>query len=419
MTAPGRIGESGAAFHHPGFGRYWTAQLISLMGTFMQQVALGYLVYQLTGSVWLLGIVSALTLGPSLVLSLPAGVLADRMDRRKLILGTQSTALVLAFSLATLTALHRLQVWELLTISTISGIAIATESPARQAFLVELVGREDLPNAIAWNSLVISGARVLGPAVGGVAIRFVGEAPIFYYNSFSFLAMIVVLLSLRLHALPATRPRNPVIELREGLSYLRSRTGLLLILGLVAAVATFAMNFAVIMPIFARDVLHSGAEGLGWMWAAMGIGAVTGALTVVHWSGAAVGGRLLLVAACIAGGSEILMAQTRALPLTLGALVLAGWGSQTFFAGANAALQSRVTDALRGRVMSVYTMIFAGTGPVGGLITAGLASRGGAVLALAVGGLICVVVTLGAVPFLASRLSPPYTAEALEPQRAG
>src|SRR5207248_1494333 len=157
-------------------------------------------------------------------------------------------------------------------------------------------------------------------------------------------------------------------------------TPLLLILLLVAMVATFAMNFQVLMPIFARDTIRTGSEGLGWMWTAMGAGAVVGAFTVVRWSRAAVGGRLLIAAAIAAGIAEILMAQARDLPLTLGALVLVGWASQAFFAGSNASIQARVDERLRGRVMSVYSMIFAGTGPIGGLVAAGLASAGGAVL---------------------------------------
>jgi MFS family permease len=405
VTEAQHRGQGGAAFRHRGFTLYWSAQLISLMGTFMQQVALGYLVYDLTGSKWLLGVISAVTMGPSLLLALPAGVLADRIQRRRLIVGTQSTALLLAFALATLTATHALQVWEIIAISTISGIAIAVESPARQAFIIDLVGRQDLSNAIAWNSLVVSGARVLGPAVGGIAIRYVGVAPIFYYNSFSFLAMIVVLLSLHLAPALARTARNPVAELREGLAYVARSPAVITILALLAVVATFALNFNVLMPIFARDQLHGGAEVLGWMWTAMGLGAVLGSATVVRWSSAATRGPLLLVSACSAGLAELIMSRTDALPFTLAALVAVGWGTGSFFAGANASVQARVTDELRGRVLSLYTMIFSGTGPIGGLITAGLASTGGVSFALLVSGAICVLAVLLALPFFTSRVA--------------
>jgi len=385
-----------------------------MMGTFMQQVALGYLVYELTGSQWLLGAISALQMGPSLLFSLPAGVLADRVQRRQLVMATQSTALVLAFILATLTAMHRLRVWEILAISTVSGIAIAMESPARQAFVVDLVGKADLPNAIAWNSLVINGARVVGPAIGGIAIRFVGIAPIFYYNSLSFSVMIVALALMNLPPAQHIAGRRTLSDLHEGLVYLYRSPSVLLILVLLAVVATFAMNFSVLMPIFARDVLHTGGEGLGWMWTAMGCGAVIGSVTVVRWSRAAVTGPLLIGGALAAGASEVCMAASRHLPLTLVALLVVGWSTGMFLASANSAVQDRVEDALRGRVLSVYSMIFAGTAPVGGLFTAGLASVGGAPLSLGVGGGICLAAALGITPLFLRRLRPRGTHDAYE-----
>jgi MFS family permease len=363
------------------------------MGTFMQTVALGYLVYDMTGSKWLLGVISAVQMGPSLLLSLPAGVLADRVRRRRLVIGTQSTALVLAFCLATLIATHRLQVWEIIAVSAISGVAIAIESPARQAFVSDLVTPGELANAIAWNSLVLNGARVLGPAVGGIAIRFVGEAPIFYYNSFSFLAMIVTLSFMRLPESGHPEQRHPLAALSEGLRYIRQAPSIVLILALTTIVATFVMNFSVLMPVLARDLVHTNAEGLGWMWTAMGVGAVAGSVTVVRWSPAAVRGPLLLAAAIVAGISTMAMALASQLPAILLLLVAAGWSTGTFFASANSAIQNRVDDQVRGRVLSVYTMIFAGTTPIGGLFTAGVASAGGAPLALATAGAICVAAT--------------------------
>ena len=384
----------------------------------MQQVALGFLVYDLTGSKWLLGATAALQMGPSLLLSLPAGVLADRVQRRHLIMCTQSSALLLAFSLATLIALHRLQVWEILAISGLSGIAIAVESPTRQAFVVDLVGREDLANAIAWNSLVLNGARVLGPALGGVVIRFGGVAPVFYFNSVSFLAVIVALILMRLPNNRRTITRHPWEELREGLGYLRASPALILLLSLMGTIALFAMNFNVLMPIVARDVLHTGAEGLGWMWSALGIGAVAGSVTVVKWSRAALAGPLLLAAAFVTGLGELVLAAAHALPLALLALGAVGWSTGAFFAGINSAIQARLQDAFRGRVLSVYSMIFSGTGPVGGLFAAGLAGAGGAPLALVAAGTIGVVAPVVAWPLArrylrqATDLDPPALSHA-------
>ena len=317
LLAPG----STAAFGHRNFRLYWTAQLISLMGTFMQQVALGYLIYDLTGSKWLLGAISALTMGPSLLLSLPAGVLADRVPRRRLVLCTQSGALLLAFILATLTALHRLEVWEILVLSTLSGIAIAIESPARQALVADLVGGKDLPNAIGWNSL---------------------------------------------------------------------------------------MNFNVLMPVIAHDTLHTGPTGLGWMWTAMGLGAVGGSMTVVIWSRAAVAGPMLLVVALVSSASTAALAVTSAMPAALAILLIIGWSTGAFFASASSAIQHRVTDRVRGRVLSVYSMIFAGTTPLGGLFVAGIASAGGVSLALAAaGGVSLLIGTALALPVLHTLETPP------------
>lgn len=398
--APG----SAAAFRHRAFSVYWGAQLISFLGTYMQQVALGYLVYDLTGSKWLLGVVGALGMAPSLLLALPAGVLADRVHRRNLVLCTQTMAVTLAFALATLIALHALQIWEILAISTLSGVAVAIEMPARQALLVELVGREDLPNAIAWNSLVFNGARVVGPALAGIAIRYVGIAPIFFYNSVSFLAVIVALLLVRLPRVQRPEPRHPWLELREGLGYLRRTPALVALLAFLAVVATLLLNFNVIMPIFAHDVLNVGAEGLGWMWTATGVGAVLGSITVVRWSGAVTRGRLLLATAAATGLAELTMAFSRGLSLTLLVLFVAGWGTSVFTSGTNAAVQARVDDAVRGRVLSVYSMILVGTGPPGNLLTAGLAGAGGVPLSLTVEGTLGLVAVLLAAPVLLGAL---------------
>lgn len=375
------------------------------MGTFMQLVALGFLVYNLTGSKWLLGLISAVQMGPSLLFSLPAGVLADRVPRRSMVLATQSVAVILAFALATLTALHRLQVWEIVVISTISGIAIAVESPARQAFVADLVGPDDLPNAIGWNSLVVNGARVIGPAVGGIAIGYVGVAPIFYYNSFSFLAMIAVLLLMK--PVPAVpRGRRPLEDLREGLHFIANSPPIIIILLLTAAIATFVMNFNVFMPVIARDILHTGAQGLGWMWTAFGLGAVAGSMTVVTWSRASIGPRLLLVAGGVAALSTTALAATSSLTMTIVILLAVGWSTGAFFASANAALQHRVTAAVRGRVLSVYSMIFAGTTPIGSLFVAGVSSAVGAALALAMAGGVALLMAIILAPFAWRQLQP-------------
>jgi MFS family permease len=376
------------------------------MGTFMQGVALGYFVYELTGSKWLLGATGALQMGPSLILSLPAGVVADRVQRRRLILCTQTSAVLLSFTLATLVALNRLQVWEILVISTLSGVAIAIESPTRQAFVVDLVGPEDLPNAIAWNSLVLNGARVLGPALGGIVIRFGGVAPVFYFNSVSFVAVILALLLMRLPDNRRQFVRHPVEELKEGLRYLQGSPDLLILLAFMGVIALFAMNFTVMMPILAHDVLHTGAIGLGWMWSAIGVGAVAGSLTIVRWSRHAVSGGLLWATAITTGAAEIALALTRNLGPALIVLAIIGWSTGAFLAGVNSAIQARLDEVFRGRVLSVYSMIFSGTAPAGALFSAGLAGVGGAQLSLGAAGGISLLAALALLPFKSRHVAP-------------
>jgi predicted MFS family arabinose efflux permease len=253
----------------------------------------------------------------------------------------------------------------------------------------------------------MNGSRVLGPAVGGVAIRFVGVAPIFYYNSLSFAAMIGALLLMHLPTMAAAG-RHPWRDLREGLDYLRRTPSIVLILALVAAVATFVMNFSVLMPVIAHDTLHTGPTGLGWMWTAMGLGAVAGSMTVVAWSRAAVAGPMLLLVALVASASTAALAVTTAMPAALAMLLVVGWSTGAFFASANSAIQHRVTDRVRGRVLSVYSMIFAGTTPLGGLFVAAVASTGGVSLALAAAGGVSLAIGLMlALPVLRTLEVPP------------
>ncbi len=381
-----------SALRHRNFALYWAGQIVSLMGTFMQAVALGYLVYGLTHSKALLGLITVLQLGPSLVFGLPSGVLADRVVKRRLLLTTQSTALVLALALATLTATHSLQVWEIVVIMSISGLAIAVEGPTRQSFVVDLVGMDDLPAAIGLNSVSVNLARVLGPAVGGLAVEAFGVAPVFYYNAFSFLAVICALLLMRdLPPRAVNAVRHPLAQLMEGLQFIKASRSIGLILLLIAAIGTFGFNFQVLMPILARDTLHTNASGLGWMWAALGLGAVLGGATVVRWSRQAQAGTLLPAAALAVGVFDIGAGLGHSMMVVILMLVGAGWGNGVVFAGANTAIQARVDNALRGRVLSVYTMVFTGSAPLGAIFASALANAGGPRLALLVGGVLCLL----------------------------
>jgi predicted MFS family arabinose efflux permease len=397
-----------AALRHRNFALYWSGQVVSLMGTFMQAVALGYLVYGLTHSKALLGLITVLQLGPSLLFGLPSGVLADRVVKRSLLLTTQSTALVLALALATLTATRTLQVWEILVIMSISGLAIAVEGPTRQSFVVDLVGMEDLPAAIGLNSVSVNLARVLGPAAGGLAVQAFGAAPVFYYNAFSFLAVICALLLMRdMPTRAQNAARRPLAQLIEGLQFIRASNAIGMILLMIAVVGVFGFNFQVLMPILARDTLHTDASGLGWMWAALGLGAVLGGATVIRWSRQAQTGTLLPVAAVAVGAFDIGASFGHSMIVVIPMLIGAGWGSGAVFAGANTAIQARVDNALRGRVLSVYTMVFTGSAPLGAIFASSLASAGGPGLALLAGGVLCLAACgIFAIPLLKAARPP-------------
>lgn len=388
------------AFRHRNYRLFYAGQAISLVGTWMQSVAQAWLVLTLTNDPFWLGVVSAAQFAPVVLFGLFGGLVADALPKRRALVVVQAAMMVLALLLWLLTATGAVTVTAVLVLALGLGVANAVDMPVRQSFVVEMVGRDDVANAVALNSAMFNGARVLGPAVAGLVIGAAGIAPAFLINGLSFLAVIGGLLRMRDEELVpvrlAERPRTMAqvrSALAEGLRYVRRTPPVLLATVVVGFVSTVAMNFQVIVPAFARSVLGVGAEGFGFLMAASGVGSVLAALGLAF-------GRprpsVLLGGAVVLGAAQVALAGTTSYPVAALLLFLAGAGGIAMAATANTTIQLAVPDGLRGRVMSVYTTVFAGSAPVGGLFVGSLASAAGIQAAVLVGGLLGVGVAVAA-----------------------
>jgi MFS family permease len=396
LTLPGRWPATFASLQYPNYRRWFVGQSLSLMGTWMQSVAQGWVVYQLTGSKLALGTITFAGSVPSLFLMLPAGALADRMSKRRLLVISQTAMMVLAFTLALLTATKLLQVWQIAVLAFGLGIAMAFDVPARQALAVDLIeDRRDLQNAIALNSTMFNLARVVGPAVGGLILAAVGAAWCFGLNGLSFLAVIIALLSMRL---PETtmQPRTVRMlpQIADGLRYVWSNKPVRAIIALVGVSALFGFSYAVLMPAFAVDVLHVGEAGLGLLNAAIGVGALIAALTVASLSRSRYKVWQLALGSLLFPLALIGFALSRSFPLSLAFLALVGFAFISQNATSNTLVQAIVPDELRGRVMSVYSLLFFGTAPFGALLAGGLAQAFSPTLAVVTGALITLAFAL-------------------------
>jgi MFS family permease len=381
------------------FRIFWFGQLISVTGTWMQTVAQGWLVLVLTGSPFILGLAAAVRSLPVLVLGLPAGFVADRFDRRLIILCTTIVSTVASGLLGVLTVAGRADISTVLAIATVLGIANAFEMPARQSFVSEIAGRPNLANAIALNSLLFNSARVVGPAVAGILVAVVGPGWAFILNSLSFSAVIVGLLLIRRVHVPrlGVAARSAIPEIA---AYLRAEPRVTALLGLLGAQTIFASGQFILAPSLAED-LGQGAEGLGVLLAASGAGAVVGGLRLAATAHRSDRWRLLVlsglaIATCLAG-----IGVSQSYPVTLMCFVGAGWGTVTFNASSNTLLQTITPDRLRGRIMSLYTVALLGLMPLGGLLLGALADQLTSAVAVAIGGVVYGVII--AVAFTSSR----------------
>jgi len=357
----------------------------------MQSIAQSWLVYRLTGSATLLGIVGFASQFPVFVLAPVGGAVADSYPRRHALIATQTAAMLLAFPLAALTLTNRIQVWHLIVFATLLGAISAFDVPIRQAFVVEMVGRDDLMNAIALNSSMMNGARIIGPAVAGVLVAAVGEGWCFLLNGVSFIAVIVGLILMNVGNRPPGEHRGPrVSAIIEGFHFVlhtRPIRDLLILLGLMSVMG---MPYTVLMPIFADEIFNGGAKGLGLLMGSSGIGALAGALLLAGRQDVRGLGKWVMLSCGGFGVSLVLFALSRNFWISTLLLLPVGFTMMVQMASSNTLIQSMVPDQLRGRVMAVYSMMFMGMSPVGALLAGLLAHRLGAPLTVAAGGVVCI-----------------------------
>ncbi|HYI22276.1 MAG TPA: MFS transporter [Candidatus Limnocylindrales bacterium] len=387
-----RLPDGLRAFRHYNFRLFWFGMLISLIGNWMQIVGQGWLILELTGDPVALGLVAAAQWTPILILGLFGGIVADAVSKRRALIITQTIAGALALTLGLLVASGRVEVWQVFALATILGIVNAFDMPIRQSFVVEMVGKSDVANAVALNSAVFNLTRIIGPAVAGVTIATIGLEPLFLVNAVSYIAVIAALLLMHpaelmppsAKAVVERNARSVINALVEGLRYVRNEPRILLAISVLGVVATFALNFQVIIPVYARDVLGGDADTYGFLMSAAGFGSFLAAISIAFGQRPTIG-RVLMGAACV-GIGMVGMSFSRSFPISLALMFLVGWGMISMAASTNTIIQLSVPDVLRGRVMSVFTTVFAGSTPIGGLISGSLAAIGGAPLAMLVGG---------------------------------
>lgn len=380
------------ALQHRNFQLFFGGQLISLIGTWMDNVAEAWLVYRLTGSSLLLGTVAFAGQIPVFLLAPLGGMAADRLNRRSIVIATQASSMVLAGILAGLTLSGRVKVWEVITLAALMGVVNAFDIPARQAFLVEMVGREDLMNAIALNSSMFNGARVIGPAIAGILVASIGEGWCFFANSASYIAVIAGLLMMKVNRRAVEEPLASALEhIAEGFRFVRRTMpifALLLLLGLVSLVA---MPYSVLMPIFAARILHGNARTLGVLMGATGVGALTGALVLASRTGLKGLGSWVAFSCMGFGAALILFSFSHWYLVSVAFLVPVGFFMMVQMASSNTLIQAMVPDRLRGRTMAVYSMMFMGMAPLGSLLAGALGNRIGAQWTVAIGGVGAVI----------------------------
>lgn len=371
----------------------------------MQSTAQVWLVLTLTNSPFLLGTVNALQFVPVTFLSLVGGVFADRLPKRRILLITQTVLMVLAFVLAALTWAGVVRYWHVAALALLYGLTNSLDIPTRQSFFAEMVGREDLANAIALNSAIINGGRVIGPAVGGIIIAAAGVAPAFFLNGVSFLAVLAALASM---SIPAAQPvpRQPLLShIREGLTYIRQTPAVLSTLALLGAVSAFVLNFNILIPVLARSVLQGSAGTYGTLLATVGGGSLLGALLLASASRQGARREWIPASAVVVSLAVMCLGFTRSYPPAAGLAFLGGLAMIIFASSSNSVVQTLVPDQLRGRVMSVHAMLFAGSTPIGAMLTGGVMDLWGPPAGFFVGGSLGLLAT-AVIVLWARRLDP-------------
>ncbi len=425
---PGRAGPSslstlGRALRHRNYRLFFAGQSLSLIGTWMTRIAVSWLVYRLTHSALLLGLVSFTGQIPTFILAPLAGVWVDRWNRHRVLVVTQGLAMIQSGLLAAFALSGTITVTHIVLLSIFQGLINAVDMPARQAFLVELVDdREDLPNAIALNSSMVNAARLVGPSVAGVLIAGVGEGWCFFIDAVSYLAVIASLLVMRLAIVPPRAKTTHVLaELREGFHYVTSSAPIRSILLLLALVSLMGMPYTVLMPIVVTNVLHGGPHTLGFLMAASGFGALLGAIYLASRRTVLGLGRLIPLSAATFGIGLVAFSFSRTFWLSLALMPPVGMAMMVQMASSNTILQTIVDEDKRGRVMSFYAMAFFGSVPLGSLLAGSLASRAGAPITILIGGAVCIVgagLFLRGLPELRQAIRPIYIRLGILPEIA-
>ena len=392
IARPRRILETVRALRHPNYRIYFFSMLVSFTGTWMQSTAQSWLIYRLTGSAWLLGLVGFASQIPVFLFAPVGGVLADRHSRHHLIVLTQVLAMVQALMLAALTLGNNVSVEAVIGLAFLLGVINAFDLPTRQSFVAELVGKQDLMNAIALNSSMINGARIVGPALAGLIVAWVGEGLCFLFNGLSYVAVIGGLLAMKLGSRETKKPAGSALaDLKEGFAFIRRTRPVRAVLLLVAFVSIFGLSYIVLMPIFANVILGGGARSLGTLLSAAGLGALGGALTLAARREVRGLGRVVALSVAALGVLLVAFSFSDNLLISASLLVPIGFTLMLQMSASNTLLQIMVPDRLRGRVMSFYSMSLMGMTPFGSLIAGGAAARIGAPWTIRAGGLLCIV----------------------------
>ena len=384
------------SLRHRNYRLYFFGQLISLPGNWIQNIALGWLVYRLSDSALLLGVVGFAGQIPSLLLTPLAGVYADRIDRRKVLVTTQIISMLIALTVSFLIFSGKIQVWHIIVSAALNGIANAFDTPFRHAFLVNMVtDRKDLQNAIALNSTLFNTARFAGPPLGGLLIALSGEGICFMINGFSYLAVIISLLAMQVSVHTKNISKTSVIsDLLSGLKYAYKSLPIRFLLVMVITTSLLGLPFQVFMPVFAREVLHGNSQTLGYLIGAIGAGALSGAVFLATRSTLKGIPLIIFVSACMFSFGLMAFSVSSGLLVSLALLVITGFGMVVEFASSNTLLQSMVDDQMRGRIVALYSMSFMGFTPLGSLMMGGLAEIAGVQVTVFIAGLCCLTAAL-------------------------
>lgn len=391
-----RLAQHYGALSSRNYRLFFGGQIVSVIGTWMTQTASAWLVYHLSSSPFLLGTVAFASNVPSFLLAPFAGVMVDRVNRHRLLVATQACAMLQSLAMAFFALTGTIDIPHIIVLSLVQGVINAIDLPARQAMVVEFVDqREHLPSAIALNSSLFNLARLIGPAIAGFVIAGLGAGMCFLIDGVSYIAVITALLAMQLRERPARpTPKHPLTELRDGMKSAFGFAPIRALIVLVAAVSGVAFSYAVLTPVFARDIFHGDARTLGALMSASGIGAVIGALYLGRRRTVRGLGNVIILGGVIMGTAVIAFSQSRWLPLSLACLVFAGLGGVLLMASANTLVQTLVEDDKRGRVMSLFTMAFTGTMPLGSLASGAFAARFGASPTLVISGVLTLLIVL-------------------------